>query len=83
MLHHLSLGSLGNWLRGGNLQPVLFRLNPVGNCRKWNWTQGEAEMHYSRKEDLSSYQLEWPLRSPDVRGPSIYAPLPTLPSAYT
>ena len=66
-LHPLRLASLGNWLR--DLHAGLLRVNPVGDYRKLSWAQGDAGVHCSDKKGFSNSQLEWLLRSPDLREP--------------
>ena len=66
-LHPLRLASLGNWLR--DLHAGLLRVNPVGDYRKLCWAQEDAGIHGRDKEGFNNFQVEWLLRSPDVREP--------------
>lgn len=78
ILHHLRLGSLGNRLWGGNWHAVLLRLNPMKDKRKENRAWGDAALWCSHNKGLRCFQLPWPLRSPDFRGPGpIHLSLPS------
>lgn len=82
ILHYFRLGSLGNWLWGGDLHAMLSRWNPMGDCRS---RTGPKEM--LKRDVITARPLFLPagmaLRSPDVKEPALHAPLPALSSTYT